>query len=322
MHEVAMSQNSLLTPKNNELEIIEFLIEESLPDGSTYVGSYGINVAKVLEIIRMPAVTSMPNASHPSSLGTFNLRGKVLPLVDLGAWLGKTLVKNPTNKVLVTEFCGVQAAFLVSAVTSIHRLTWDQIEPPNHHVQSYSQSSITGVLRINERVLFILDMEKILASLDPSLDMSHVEVDTTPVEDAGKFHLLVVDDSSAIRHIMRSSLLQSGFQVTDKATGKDAWSYLQQLRDECVNTGESLTDHLHVIISDIEMPEMDGHSLTAHIRSDPAMRNIPVILFSSLITDAVRAKGEKVGADRQVSKPDLPRLNQIIRELISVKLHR
>lgn len=322
MHEVAMSQNSLLSPKNNELEIIEFLIEESMPDGSTYVGSYGINVAKVLEIIRMPAVTSMPNACHPSRLGTFNLRGKVLPLVDLGAWLGKTLVKNPTNKVLVTEFCGVQAAFLVSAVTSIHRLTWDQIEPPNQHVQNYSQSSITGVLRIEERVLFILDMEKILASLDPSLDMSQVEVDTTPVADAEKFHLLVVDDSSAIRHIMRSSLLQSGFQVTDKATGKDAWNYLQELRDYCVNEGERLTDYLHVIISDIEMPEMDGHSLTAHIRSDPAMRNIPVILFSSLITDAVRAKGEKVGADRQVSKPDLPRLNQIIRELISTKLHR
>ena len=317
-----MSQNNLLSPRNNELEIIEFLIEESLPDGSSYVGSYGINVAKVLEIIRMPTVTSMPTAGHTSSLGTFNLRGKVLPLVDLGGWLGKTIVKKPTNKVLVTEFCGVQAAFLVTAVTSIHRLTWDQIELPNQHVQNYSQSSITGVLRKDDRVLFILDMEKILAALDPSLDMSHVEVDTTPVEDAGKFHLLVVDDSSAIRHIIRSSLVQSGFQVTDRGTGMDAWNYLQQLRDECANRGERLTDHLHVIISDIEMPEMDGHSLTAHIRSDPAMRDIPVILFSSLITDAVRAKGEKVGADRQVSKPDLPRLNQIIRELIAAKLHR
>ena len=184
-----MSQNSLLTPKNNELEIIEFLIEESLPDGSTYVGSYGINVAKVLEIIRMPAVTSMPNASHPSSLGTFNLRGKVLPLVDLGAWLGKTLVKNPTNKVLVTEFCGVQAAFLVSAVTSIHRLTWDQIEPPNHHVQSYSQSSITGVLRINERVLFILDMEKILADFAKYPDASTIYGIVYPLEPGIKHKL-------------------------------------------------------------------------------------------------------------------------------------
>lgn len=314
-----MSQVSLLEARNNELEIIEFLLTEELPDGSTYTGHYGINVAKVLEIIRLPSITNMPGNSDCSSLGTFNLRGRVLPLVDLAAWLGKRLVQSETNKVLVTEFCGVQAAFLVSSVTSIHRLTWDRMEAPNTYVHNYSRECVTSVLRIDDRVLFVLDMEKILASLDPSLDMSHVEVDTTPIEGAGHYHLLVVDDSSSLRHIIRSSLEKSGFRVTDKANGNEAWEYLCSLRDQFAGTEHRVTDEIQLVISDIEMPDMDGHSLTAHIRNDTSMRDMPVILFSSLITEALRAKGERVGADRQVSKPDLPRLNKIIKELITEK---
>lgn len=116
-----MSQNSLLNVSNNELEIIEFLIDEKQPDGSAYSGRYGINVAKVLEIIRLPSITSVPSKHDPSVLGTFNLRGKVLPLLDLAAWLGKEMSTRENAKVIVTEFSGVQAAFLVSSVTSIHR---------------------------------------------------------------------------------------------------------------------------------------------------------------------------------------------------------
>lgn len=318
----AMSQNSLLNVNNNELEIIEFLIDEKLPDGNIYSGHYGINVAKVLEIIRLPTVTSVPSKHDASVLGTFNLRGKVLPILNLAAWLGKEMASDENNKVIVTEFSGVQAAFLVSTVTSIHRMTWDRIEPPNKYVQTYSRESITGVVRIQDRVLFILDMEKILASMDSSLDMAQVEVDTTPVEGAGEFHLLVADDSSSLRHIIKSSLEKSGFQVTAVASGREAWEFLTKARDEAQSRQQDLTDLVHLVISDIEMPEMDGHELTAKIRENPGTHKLPVILFSSLITDALRDKGIKVGADRQVSKPDLPGLNKIIRELIAEKLHK
>ncbi|MGE9984046.1 chemotaxis protein [Desulfovibrio sp. SGI.169] len=317
-----MTQNSLLNVHNNELEIIEFLIDERLPDGSVYSGHYGINVAKVLEIIRLPTVTSVLSKHDASVLGTFNLRGKVLPLLNLAAWLGKEMASEENNKVLVTEFSSVQAAFLVSSVSSIHRMTWDRIEPPNQYVQAYSRESITGVLRIQERVLFILDMEKILASLDSSLDMSQVKVDTTPVEGAGEFHLLVADDSSSLRHIIKSSLEKSGFQVTAVGSGREAWDYLTQLCDEAQARQVALTDLLHLVISDIEMPEMDGHALTRKIRETPGTKRLPVILFSSLITEALHDKGVKVGADRQVSKPDLPGLSKIIRELIAEKLHK
>ncbi|MDR1777032.1 MAG: chemotaxis protein [Desulfovibrio sp.] len=307
---------------NNELEIIEFLIDETQVDGTVYSGHYGINVAKVLEIIRLPEVTSVPSKHDSSVLGTFNLRGKVLPILDLAAWLGKKIAATDNTKVIVTEFSGVKAAFLVSAVRSIHRLTWDRIEPPNKYVLAYSKDSITGVLRIDDRVLFVLDMEKILASMDSSLDMSNIEVDSTPVEGAAHFNLLVADDSSSLRAILRSSLEKSGFNVTTARSGRDAWEQLMKVQSDAQAEGLSVTDKIHLVISDIEMPEMDGHELTARIRANPATKDMPVILFSSLITEALRAKGVKVGADRQVSKPDLPGLNRIIRELITDKLNK
>ena len=219
-----MSQSLLHQDHNNELKIIEFLIEEELPDGSTYVGHYGINVAKVVSIIRQPGITSLPTEAGPSVLGTFNLRGSVLPILDLAAWMGKKMVPNPTNKVIVTEFCSVQSAFLVSNVANIHQITWDAIEAPNRYVDVYSNESVTGVLRIGEKVIFILDMEKVLSSLDPRLDMSTAELDTSKVDDAEQFHILVADDSSSLRHIIKSALEKSGFRVTTAVSGRDAFT--------------------------------------------------------------------------------------------------
>lgn len=317
-----MSQVSVLDVTHNELEVIEFVIDEKEEDGTVYSGHYGINVAKVLEIIRLPAITSVPTKSDPCVLGTFNLRGKVLPILNLATWLGKTMVPAENAKVIVTQFSGVQSAFLVSTVASIHRITWDRIEPPNKFVQSYSRDSITGILHINDRVLFILDMEKILAALDTSLDMSRVEVDTTPVEDAQQFRLLLADDSNSLRHIVKSALEKSGFSVLEAGNGRAAWDTLVGIDREAEAEGKSITDKVHLLISDIEMPEMDGHTLTAKIRETPRLRGLPIILFSSLITNTLFDQGIKAGADRQVSKPDLPGLNRIIRELIAEKLHK
>ncbi|MBO4300305.1 MAG: chemotaxis protein CheV [Desulfovibrio sp.] len=317
-----MSQISVLDVTHNELEVIEFIIDERQPDGTVYSGHYGINVAKVLEIIRVPDITSVPTKSDPCVLGTFNLRGKVLPLLNLATWLGKEMVSEENTKVIVTQFSGVQSAFMVSSVTSIHRITWDRIEPPNKFVQAYSRDSITGILHINDRVLFILDMEKILAALDTTLDMSQVKVDTTPVQDAAQFHLLLADDSNSLRHIVKSALEKSGFSVTEAGNGREAWDYLIATDREAEATGKEITDIVHLLISDIEMPEMDGHTLTAKIRETPRLSKLPIILFSSLITNTLFDQGIKAGADRQVSKPDLPGLNKIIRELITEKLHK
>lgn len=317
-----MSQKSTVAvAKNNELELIEFYIDEVQEDGSTYRGYYGMNVAKVIEIIRQPDVTSMPSKHHAAALGTFNLRGRVLPLVDLAAWLDKNMDHNDALKVIVSEYSGVVTAFLVSGVTRIHRLSWTQVEPPSKHVLNYSAQSVTGVVRIDGRILFILDMEQLISSMNPKLNMnllvSNMDQTIAKVDDADQFHILVADDSQAIRTIITRTLEHTGYRITTASSGKEAWDILEKLRRESTDAGKPLHSLLDVVISDIEMPEMDGHALTRKIKADGVLKQLPVVLFSSLITDNMRERGVAAGADYQVSKPDLPNLTQQIRSIIT-----
>ncbi len=293
----------LLESGTNELEIVEFYIEEMLPDGERYRGYYGINVAKVLEIIRCPKVTEMPNLNKPSIMGTFNLRNRVIPLVDLAGSLGKTQADTGEPKAVVTEFNGVINAFKVSGVTRIHRLGWDRIEPPGRHMLHMTGESITGVVKIDDRVVFILDMEKIIGDLAPRFALREIEDGEARADFVYK--TLISDDSGTIRRMIQSSLTKMGFEVTATRNGQDAWENLLKFKEKAQQAGVPLSEMLHVIISDIEMPVMDGHSLTRRIKEDPYFKELPVILFSSLITDSLRHKGEAVGADEQISKPDM-----------------
>jgi len=313
--------NILLESGTNELEIVEFFLEEPTPSGGVYTGYYGVNVAKVLEIIRLPKVTEMPQTPHPCVLGTFNLRDKVVPLVDLGAWLGKGRSDVASDKVVVTEFNRVVSAFRVSGVTRIHRLSWEQIEPPNIQVQRYSANSVTGVVRLESRVVFILDMEKIVAELNPSLALKELDEEVfverrqdLPDKDM-TFKVLIADDSTTIRRMIGASLEKAGFEVTRTINGRIAWDLLQDWKEAAARENRPITDYVHILVSDIEMPAMDGHSLTRKVKEDPVLKRLPVILFSSLITDSLRHKGEAVGADDQISKPEMLLLAERARAL-------
>jgi two-component system chemotaxis response regulator CheV len=313
--------NILLESGTNELEIVEFFLEEPTPDGGTYVGYYGVNVAKVLEIIRLPKVTEMPQTPHPCVLGTFNLRDKVVPLVDLSVWLGKDRSDKASDKVVVTEFNRVISAFRVSGVTRIHRLSWEQIEPPSIQVQHYSANSVTGVVQLESRVVFILDMEKIVAELNPDLALKELNEEVfvehqkeLPDKDM-IFKALIADDSTTIRRMIGSSLEKAGFEVTRTINGRIAWDTLLEWKEAAARENRPITDYVHILVSDIEMPAMDGHSLTRKVKSDPVLGRLPVILFSSLITDSLRHKGEAVGADDQISKPEMLQLAERAREL-------
>jgi two-component system chemotaxis response regulator CheV len=299
----------------NELEIIEFYIDETTSAGEFYRSYYGMNVAKVLEIIRKPPVTGVPGKHHKAALGTFNLRGKVLPLVDLGLWLGKKTVAENTHKVIVSEFSGVVTAFVVSGVTRIHRMTWAQVEPPGKYLQAFSHDSVTGVVRFSERIVFLLDMEQIIASMDPSISLHNHSEQISGVSGEG-YHVLVADDSPSIRNIITACLTRAKFTVTVETCGREAWDQLKAWDREAGQRGVPVTDFVHLVISDIEMPEMDGHTLTRMIKAEPAFKDIPVVLFSSLISHVVHEKGVKAGADDQISKPDLPRLTERASELI------
>ncbi len=314
-----MSQtNILLEAGTNELEIIEFFIEEERPDGSMYRGYYGMNVVKVLEIIRRPVVTEVPSKHHKAALGTFNLRGRVLPLVDLAMWLGKKVTHTANSKVIVSEFSGSVTAFLVSGVTRIHRLTWSQVEAPNAHMQSYTNNSITGVVRLGESIVFLLDMEQIIASMNPMAAL-RVPAGSEPEALGNNWRVLIADDSSSIRHAISDTLSRSGFQVITTSSGREAWDMLSLWKQKVANGEGKTSDYVDLLISDIEMPEMDGHNLTRRIKEDPLLKDLPVVLFSSLITDALRHKGASVGADDQISKPDLPNLARRAAELISAR---
>ncbi len=321
-----MSQtNILLESVANELELVEFFIDEKDPaTGQSYRGFYGVNVAKVLEIIRMPAVTQLPEVPHPSVLGAFNLRSRIIPLVDLALWLGKNMdTSKEDTKVIVSEFNRMVSAFMVSGVTRIHRLNWAQVEPPGGHLDQYSGNCITGVVRFEDRILLILDMEKILGDLNPGMTMKIDDSEMEEIHKARKpmqkerFRALIADDSISIRHMIGAILEKAGFEVTQTVNGQEAWDALVALKAKATQEDAPLTDYVDILVSDIEMPIMSGHNLTKRIKDDPALKELPVILFSSLITERMRHKGESVGADEQISKPNITDLTKRAFELIA-----
>jgi len=321
-----MSQtNILLESGTNELELVEFFIDEKdEATGQVYRGFYGVNVAKVLEIIRMPSVTQLPEIPHPSVLGAFNLRSRIIPLVDLALWLGKSMsTSREDTKVIVSEFNRMTSAFMVSGVTRIHRLSWTQVEPPGRYVNEYSGSSVTGVVRFEDRILLILDMEKILGDLNPGLAMKIEQAALDEIEETKKpvqkehYRALIADDSTSIRRMIGSMLEKAGFEVTQTVNGQEAWETLAALKQKAAQENCELTEYVDILVSDIEMPVMDGHNLTKRVKDDPVLKQLPVILFSSLITDRLRHKGESVGADDQISKPNITDLTKRAFELIA-----
>jgi len=300
--------NILLESGTNELEIVEFYLDESREKGD-YRGYYGINVAKVLEIIQMPELTEMPEAAHRSVLGAFNLRNEIIPLIDLADWLGKKRPQCEVPKVIVTEFNRTKSAFLVSGVTRIHRIGWGEVEAPTNYVSSLTVNSITGVVKFTNRIIFILDMEKICTELNPNaIPPMDTEISIAQAIASRNARILLADDSSVARKMIAKILTDSGFLVHTEDSGERAWNYLLLAKDKAAKAGKALTEYVDMVVSDIEMPSMDGHTLTRHIKEDPVLRHLPVVLCSSIITDTLHHKGIAVGADDQVSKAELNEL--------------
>jgi two-component system chemotaxis response regulator CheV len=303
----------LLTSGSNEMEILEFYLDEVRAGQPPYRGSYGINVAKVVEIMRQPRITTMPMAPE-GMMGTFVTRGKVVPLVDLAVWLGKQKPENVFDPLaIVTEFNNVSMAFAVSGVNRIHRLAWGKIESPGEFLGALD-SAITGVVTVEDRQILILDMEKILTEINPE----HVirEDAATAVIQGIASKALVVDDSTAIRNILARNLEKAGFSVICAENGMQAWKCLEQLKAQSQSQERPIYDFLQIVISDIEMPQMDGFSLCQCVKQDPILKALPVILFSSLINDKQLHKGHSVGADEQIAKPETAALSASARKLV------
>jgi len=305
--------NILLEAGTNELEVVEFYLDEE-----GYQGHYGVNVAKVLEIIRLQPATAMPQMRHPAVLGAFPHRdGRVVPLVDLALYLDKKRVETGEPKIIVTEFNQIITGFLVSGVNRIHRLSWQEVEAPGDFLQHVSRNAVTGVVRLEGRVVFLLDMEAIVGELDPALSIRLNGPLGSTIHGSTVYTVLHADDSGNVRNVVKRLLEESGrFRVIQSSNGEEAWNILARLRREAEETGDAIAGKVDAVISDIEMPRMDGLTLCRKIKEDPLLKTLPVALFSSLITGTLEHRGESVGADAQFAKPDLQVLSERVLDLI------
>lgn len=309
-----MSQSQiLLEVGTNELELVEFYIDEA--DG--YRGFYGINVSKVVEISRSQPITAMPQMPHPSVLGAFPFRdGRIVPLIDISKFLNKGGVVSEDPRIIITEFNKTHTAFLVSGVTRIHRISWKQVEAPTPLLLEISGGSITAVVRLEGRVVFVLDAEAIVAAMNPALSVKMDENRLEALPDR-KYHILHADDSVSIRRLVADLLNKEGrFDVTQANDGEEAWNLLLRYKQQAEDNNIPISYLVQGVITDIEMPNLDGLTLCRYIKEDHLLKDIPVAMFSSLISTSLAHKCKSVGADAQFAKPDLQGISDKMFELI------
>lgn len=293
----------LLEVGTNELEIMEFLI-----DGR----SFGINVSKVLEIMKLEEITPIPHANEFIE-GIFKPRNQIITVLDMAAYLGLSASKNKERDILIiTNFNSNHTAFHVHSVETIHRISWTDMEKPDESIYKGFDGITTGIARIGEKLITILDFEKIMGELNPSHSIQIESLGDTSNRVITDKPIFVVEDSPFLMKLLIECLHKAGYMNTIKFNnGKEAWEEIERLKNKGENIGESIA----CIITDIEMPQMDGHMLTKLIKSDIHLKSLPVIIFSSLINDEMKLKGEKIGANAQISKPEIGKLVQHIDEL-------
>ena len=302
-----VDSNILLETGTNELEILEFVIAGN---------SYGINVAKITELMQIQEVQTMP-LSHPCVEGVFQPRSEVYTIVDLAKYLGLDASEAPEKDIfIITNFNQMNIAFHVHAVESIFRISWLDIEKPDSIIYGGQEGVVTGIAKVNDRIISILDFEKITFDISPE---SGINLDTVKAYtgiDREQIPIVVAEDSALLRKMLTEALHTSGYQnLIILNNGEEAWEHISGLKN--VGDEGDICSRVSCLITDIEMPRMDGHRLTKLIKSDPVLMDIPVIIFSSLIDENMQKKGQEVGADAQLSKPEIANLVGIVDTMVS-----
>ncbi|KAB1441316.1 chemotaxis protein [Pseudodesulfovibrio senegalensis] len=305
-------QDILLETGTNELEIIEFFVRERVGE-AVETHYFGVNVAKVLEVVEAPeGLEGSESAEHPSFLGTIPLRDIILPVVDLSVWLEMDRPKDENEPIIVTEFNSAVTGFLVSGVTMIHRINWRDVQSPSSFVKNFDTNCITGTVDIGDHITLMLDLELVLSELGGQAESAGDE----NVRAEREYRALIADDSTSVRNVLRQNFEKANFIPVLVSDGQEAWSKLEKIRELAQEEGKSPLEYLDVVVSDVEMPQMDGYTLTRKIKEDPVLKDLPVCLFSSLISKGVMHKGEAVKADDQVTKPEFNALTGRVIELV------
>lgn len=292
----------LLETGTNEIEIMEFTIDQNL---------YGINVAKVREIMMSAPVKPMPH-THPAVEGIFKPRDMVITVVDLPKYLtGQEHPHKEKDLFIVTNFNQMHIAFRVDSVVGISRISWKDIQKPDSTISGGEDGVATGIAQCGEDLVSILDFERIVAEIAPETSIQISEVEAMGKRERNASPVWVAEDSILLTRMIRDSLEKAGYtNLRMFPNGAELWEALKACAPK------DLPGQVAIIITDLEMPQMDGHRLTKLIKGSKEYQQIPVVIFSSLITEEMRRKGQEVGADEQLSKPEIGHLIGVLDELL------
>lgn len=303
----------LLESDTNELEIVEFRIDEIDQLGNIVPCHYGVNVAKVREIIRLPQMSKVVNAK-PGVEGMIKLRDKVITVINLAKVLNKDTGELVADRVVVLEFNNLMVGVLVHSVSRIYRISWKNVEPPSRSVHS---EQVTGLVKMDDRIILVLDFEKIVGELCSESALKPLDDIMEGAAGVDRSHktVLVADDSHFIRNTMCTALRAAGYTVAEAENGAEAWDFVQNTLDLCARDGSTFKSHIDLLITDVEMPQMDGLHLTSLVRKQEALKDLPVVIFSSLASEDNKRKWIGLGASHILTKPDLPDLVRVADEL-------
>lgn len=300
-----MDTGILLESGTNELEILEFRV------GSNY---YGINVAKIKEILSYTKPTPIPNA-HKCIEGIFMPRDIIISVIDLAKSLGlQPSGSLDTDMYIVTNFNKLHTAFHVHSVVGIHRVSWADIITPDDTISAAGSGVATGIIKLEDRLIIILDFEKIVSEISPETGLKVSDIDKLGNRTRNNIPILIAEDSPLLSKLISECLIKAGYtNINIKANGQEAWDTLLEYK-----LNDTINENVACVITDIEMPQMDGHRLTKLVKDDPKLRDLPVVIFSSLVNEEMRRKGELLGANAQLSKPEIGQLVKAIDELIDI----
>ncbi|AKB02559.1 chemotaxis protein [Vibrio cholerae] len=310
------SSTILTESGTNELEIIEFHLEKVLPDGRTKTCYYGINVAKVREVIRVPETTDYPNA-QPHMIGVFSSREILTPLVDLAGWLGVPTSTDISKKyVIVTDFNRMTNGFLIDSISRIHRISWNDVESPSQFLEAGEQDCVVAVVRQDKKLIMILDFEKIISDINPELSMEKydvtvdrkVDLNQRMVTKRNAKTIMVVDDSAFIRSLIQDTLSSAGYNIIACKDGGEAHEKLMELKQSAKEENIPVSELVDAVVTDVEMPRMDGMHLIKRLRDDDSYSSMPIVMFSSLMSDDNRAKALALGANDTLTKPEIGKM--------------
>lgn len=297
-----METGILLESGTNELEILEFRI------GANY---YGINVAKVREILPYKEPTPIPNA-HPCIEGIFMPRDEIITIVDLAKHLNMPASDSGKDMYIVTNFNKLSIGFHVHSVVGISRVSWAEISKPDATLNGNGAGIATGIIKLEGKLIVILDFEKIISDISPETGLKVSDIDQLGPRQRNSAPILIAEDSALLGKLISESLSKAGYtNLTMTMNGQEAWDKLNEYK-----AAGTLDQKVKLIVTDIEMPQMDGHRLTKLVKDSSAFSHIPVVIFSSLVNDEMRRKGEALGADAQLSKPEIGFLVEAIDNIL------